>query len=108
MHAKLFVCVMALYLPLTYGSENAIQVVLGGSWFSKSSVGTSGNYMLSEWKENFFNPLVTRVAQKVMENMVKLNELYWMLLALVLWNRLLTVIIFYKTLRSFPCRRQNL
>ena len=107
MHAKLFI-VMALYLPLTCGSENAIQVVLGGSWFSKSSVGTSGNYMLSEWKEKIFNPLVTRVAQKVMENMVKLNELQWMLLALVLWNSLLTVIIFYKTLRSFQCRRQNL
>ena len=40
--------------------------------------------MLSEWKEKIFNPLVTKVAQKVMENMVKLNELHWMLLALVL------------------------
>ena len=108
MHAaKLFV-VMALYLPLTCGSENAIQVVLGGSWFSKSSIGTSGNYMLSEWKEKIFNPLVTRVAQKVMENMIKLNELHWMLLALVLWNSLLTVIVLYKTLRNFQCPRQNL
>ena len=88
MHAaKLFV-VMALYLPLTCGSENAIQVVLGGSWFSKSSIRTSGNYLLSEWKEKIFNPLVTRVAQKVMENMIKLNELHWMVLALVLWNSL--------------------
>ena len=80
----MFICVMVLYLLLTYGSENAIQVVFGGSWFSKSSVGTSGNYKLSEWKEKIFNPLVTRVAQKVMENMVKLNELHWILLALVL------------------------
>ena len=106
MHAKLFIAT-ALYLPLTCGSENAIQVVLGGSWFSKSSVGTSGNYMLSEWKEKIFNPLVTRVAQKGMEDMIKLNELHWMLLALVLWNSLLTVIIFYKTLRSFQLQRQN-
>ena len=78
MYAKLFISVMALCLPLTYGSENAINVVLGGSWVSKSSIGTSGNYMLSEWKEKIFNPLVTRVAQKVLENMEKLKELHWM------------------------------
>ena len=70
--------------------------------------GTSGNYMLSELKEKIFNPLVTRVAQKVFPNMEKLKELHWMLLGLVLWNSLLTVIIFYKTLKSFQCRRQNL
>ena len=64
--------------------------------------------MLSEWKENIFNPLVTRVAQKVLENMEKLKELHWMVLGLVLWNSLLTVIIFYKTLKSFQCQRQNL
>ena len=100
MHAKLFICVMAHCLSLTSGTDNAIQVVLGGSWFSISSVGTSGSYMLSEWKDKIFNPLVTRVAQKVMENVVRLNKLHWMLLALVLWNSLLTVIIFYKTLRN--------
>ena len=104
----MIICVVALCLPLTYGSENAINVVLVGVWFSKSSIGTSGNYMLSEWKEKIFNPLVTRVAQKVLENMEKLNELHWMVLALVLWNSLLTVIIFYKTLKNFQCRRQNL
>ena len=82
----LFNFVVALCLPLTYGSENAINVVLGGSWFSKSSIGTSGNYMLSEWKEKIFNPLVTRMAQKVLENMETLKDLHWMVLGLVLWN----------------------
>ena len=95
----MFICVMALCLSLTSGSENAIQVVLGGSWFSKSSVGTSGNYVLSECKEKILNPLVKRVAQKVLENMEKLNELHWMVLALVL---------IYETLKSFQCQRQNL
>ena len=104
----MIICVVALCLPLTHGSENDINVVLGGSLFSKSSVGTSGNYMLSEWKEKIFNPLITRVAQKVLENIEKLKELHWMVSALVLWNSLLTVIIFYKTLKSFQCRRQNL
>ena len=108
MYAKLFNFVVALCLPLTYGSENAINVVLGGSWFSKSSIGTSGNYMLSEWNEKIFNPLVTRMAQKVLENMETLKDLHWMVLGLVLWNSLLTVIIFYKTLKSFQWRRQNL
>ena len=78
----MIICVVALCLPLTYGSENAMNVVLGGSWFSKSSVGTSGNYMLEEWKEKIFKPLVTEVAQKVLKNMEKLNELHWMVLAL--------------------------
>ena len=104
----MIICVVALCLPLTYGSENAINVVLGGSWFSKSSIGTSENYKLSTWKEKIFNPLFIRVAQKVLENMEKLKELHWMVSALVLWNSLLTVIIFYKTLKSFQCRRQNL
>ena len=108
MYANLFNFVVALCIPLTYGSENAINVVLGGSWFSKSSIGTSGNYMLSEWKEKFFNPLITRMAQKVLENMETVKDLHWMILGLVLWNSLLSVIIFYKTLKSFQCRRQNL
>ena len=64
--------------------------------------------MLSEWKEKIFNPKVARMAQKVLENMETVKDLHWMILGLVLWNSLLSVIIFYKTLKSFQCRRQNL
>ena len=87
----MIVFVMATCLYLTSATDSAIQVIFGGSRFSKSSVGTSGSCMLSEWRDKIFNPLVTRVAQKVMENMIKLNELHWLLLGIVLWNSLLTV-----------------
>ena len=50
--------------------------------------------MLLEWKEKIFNPLVTRMAKKVLRIMEKLKDLHWMVLGLVLWNSLLTVIIF--------------
>ena len=72
----MIVFVMAICLHLTSATQSAIQVILGGSWFSKSSVETSGSYMLSEWRDKIFNPLMSRVAQKVMENMIKLNELH--------------------------------
>ena len=58
--------------------------------------------------EKIFNALVTGMAQKVLENIEAVKDLHWMVLGLVLWNSLLTVIIFYKTLKSFQCRRQNL
>ena len=53
----------------------ATQLILGGSWFSKSSVGTSGAYMFADWMTKVFDPLMSRVAEKVMANMLKLNEL---------------------------------
>ena len=87
-------------------SENKVNVILGGSWFSKSTIGTSGNYLMADWREKIFTPLVTRMAQKVLENMQTVKDLHWMILGLVLWNSLLTVVIFYKTLKN--CRRQNL
>ena len=87
-------------------SENAVNVILGGSWFSKSTIGTSENYLMADWREKIFIPLVTRMAQKVLENMQTVKDLHWMILGLVLWNSLLTVVIFYKTLKN--CRRQNL
>ena len=62
----MIVFVMATCLHLTSATDSAIQVIFGGSRFSKSSVGTSGSCMLSEWRDKIFNPLVTRVAQKVM------------------------------------------
>ena len=55
-----------------------------------------------------FDPLMNRVAEKVMEDMLYHNELHWFLLSIVLWNSLLTVVIFYRFLKSFQCRRQNI
>ena len=105
MYENMIVFVIAICLHLTSATENAIQVILGGSWLSKSSVGTSGS---RSWRNRIFNPLVTTVAQKVMENMIKLNELHWLLLGIVLWNSLLTIVIFYKSLKNLQCRRQNM
>ena len=87
-------------------SENAVNIILGGSWFSKSTIGTSGNYLMADWREKIFIPLVTRMAQKVLENMQTVNDLHWMILGLVLWNSVLSVVFFYKTIKN--CRRQNM
>ena len=54
---------------------------------------------MADWREKIFIPLVTRMAQKVLENMQTVKDLHWMILGLVLWNSLLTVVIFYKTLK---------
>ena len=101
-----FVVALCLLSSDCLCSENAINVVLGGAWFSKSTIGTSGNYLMADWREKIFTPLVTRMAQKVLENMQTVKDLHWMILGLVLWNSLLTVVIFYKTLKN--CKRQNL
>ena len=61
MCAHMVIFVVATYLPLTSASQTATQVVLGGLWFSQSSVGTSGSYMLSEWRDKICNPLMSRV-----------------------------------------------
>ena len=61
---------------------------------------------MADWQEKIFTPLVTRMAQKVLENMQTVKDLHWMILGLVLWNSLLTVVIFYKTLKN--CKRQNI
>ena len=67
--------------------QTATQVILRGSWFGKNSVGTSGAYILADWKSKLFDPLMSRVAEKVMgNNMLKLEELHWFLLSRVLWN----------------------
>ena len=75
---NMIILLMATCLHPTSATQSAIQVILGGLWFSKISVGTSGSYMLSEWREKIFNQLMSRVAQKVMENMIRLNELQFL------------------------------
>ena len=44
-------------------SQSATQIVLGGSWFSKSSVGTSGGYMIAHWRSKVLDPIMSRVAE---------------------------------------------
>ena len=61
---------------------------------------------MADWREKIFTPLVTRMAQKVLENMQTVNDLHWMILGLVLWNSVLSVVFFYKTIKN--CRRQNM
>ena len=63
--------------------------------------------MLADWRTNVFDQLMSRVAEKVMGNMLKIDELHWFLLSMVLWNSLLTMGFFYSFLKSFQCRRQN-
>ena len=46
--------------PLQTTGSSAVQIVLGGSWFSKSNLGTSSGYMMSELREKAFR--TTRIA----------------------------------------------
>ena len=46
-----FVVALCLLSSGCLCSENAINVILGGSWFSKSTIGTSGNYLMADWRE---------------------------------------------------------
>ena len=76
-------------MPGFSSSSSATQIVSGGSWFSKSSVGTSGGYMMADWRSKV-DPITTRIAEKVLANQLKLSEIHLMVLSLILWNFLLT------------------
>ena len=49
-------------LPSQTLGSSAVQIVLGGSWFSKSNLGTSSGYMMSEMREKAFDSRTTRIA----------------------------------------------
>ena len=53
-------------------TDLAVQIVLGGSWFSKTNLGTSNGYMMSEPREKLIDPITTRIAEKIFANREKL------------------------------------
>ena len=96
-----------LSMPLQTWGSSAVQIVLSDSWFSKTNLGTSNGYMMSEWHEKVFDPITTHIAEKIFPNKEKLAEMHWFLLSLVLWNTLLTLTLVFKYIRGLKCRREN-
>ena len=94
-------------LPLQNWGSSTTQIVLGGSWFSKTNLGTSNGYMMSEWSEKVLNPIIMRIAEKILANQLKMAEMQWFLLSLFLWNSLLMLALVYKYIRGLKFRREN-
>ena len=57
-------------------NANAVQIILGGSWLSKISLGESGRYLLSSFKEKIFEPLMQRVAERIYQNEMAMRTLF--------------------------------
>ena len=60
--------IIALILPTHCLFSTAVQLVIGGSWFSKTSLGESGGYLLSNWKEKVFKSIVNQMADEIYQN----------------------------------------
>ena len=39
-------------------SETATKIILGGEWFTTTTTGESNGYLMSDFKEKVFNPIL--------------------------------------------------
>ena len=64
--------------------------------------------MMEDWRTKVFDPVATRIAEKILANQMKLAEVLWMALSLVLWNSLITLTLVYRYIIGLKCRRENI
>ena len=88
-------------------SKQATQVVLGGQWFSETETGEKNGYLMSEFKERVFDPIVTRIATHVYENASSLNTLEWFGGAMLGWLLVVTIGVGYGYVRCKKLAGRN-
>ena len=49
-------------------SNTATKIVLGGEWFTSTNTGESNGYLMTDFKEKVFEPIMKRIAQHVYDN----------------------------------------
>ena len=60
----------------TVGASNAVQVILGGSRFNKTTLGESRRYLLTSFKGKFFEPLVGQMVEQIFENEMEMKQYF--------------------------------
>jgi hypothetical protein len=40
------------------GSKTATKIVLGGEWFTETTTGEKGGYLMSDFKDKVFEPII--------------------------------------------------
>ena len=80
---------------------NETNFVLGGSLFEDSSVGQTGGYLKTEYKNQVLDPIIESIANHVYNNHGNLGIHFWVLLTFGFWIGGLT---FYVIFRGGVCR----
>ena len=75
---------------------NGINFMLGGSWFEDSSVGQTGGYLKTEYKNQVLDPIIEHIANQVYNNHSNLGIHFWVLLRFGFWFGELTVYVIFK------------
>ena len=51
------VCWLAMFC-YTHTSKTATKIVLGGEWFTETTTGEKGGYLMSDFKDKVFEPII--------------------------------------------------
>ena len=74
--------ILFITLPARGFSSNAVQIILGGSWFSSTSLGESSGYLSTSFKEKIFEPLMGRIVERIYQNEMEMRTLVLSLILL--------------------------
>ena len=80
-------------------SKQATQVVLGGQGFSETDTGENNGYLIAEFKDKVFDPIVTRIATHVYNSGALLNNLEWAGGVMMAGLVIISIIVAYGYLR---------
>ena len=77
---KLLLGILAVMGGYIYGdkTKEGTRVILGGEWFRETETGEQNGYLMVEFKNKVFDPLMERVAKHIYENTASLSKLAWM------------------------------
>ena len=79
-------------------SNTATKIVLGGEWFTSTNTGESNGYLMTDFKEKVFEPIMRRIAQHVYDNYTTVVMIEWVIGVIGAWLTLISLVLgyFYK------------
>ena len=95
MGIKLLISILWLTSVLADQSNTATKIVLGGEWFTSTNTGESNGYLMTDFKEKVFEPIMKRVAQHVYDNYSMVVLLEWLVGLIGAWLTIISIILGY-------------
>ena len=81
-------------------TKEGTRVILGGEWFRETKTGEQNSYLMVEFKNKVFDPLMECVAKHIYENAASLHKLAWLGGGMLAWAMVITTGIAYKLLKG--------
>ena len=76
------------------------RIILGGEWFRETDTGEQNGYLMVEFKDKVFDPLMERVAKHIYDNATSVHKLAWVGGEIAAWAMVVSLGIGYKMMRG--------